>query len=331
MENRYKLPKDAQVQYFQDIEFVSGLHGDTLASFFGVVGRSYRDWKRGKFSIPQKTVALVENHFHVHFPASKQMARKQWKKSKQEASRQGGLALFRKHGSPATAEGRKKGGLRALAILRERGIIPKQKPFYHPKTYSKELAELVGILLGDGHIGKSQWFITLNDTADQLYTFYVIDLVKNLFSFVPSVLHRKEIHVRVIYGGGLKSIEYFQNIGLHVGNKVIQQVGVPLWIMQNQEFAHACLRGLIDTDGGIFKHKYTVNKKQYVYTKLCFSNRSIPLLQFVYRTLQNLGFTPKIIDKVENKKVWLYNQTEVKEYINQVGTSNPRLLVNLGG
>jgi hypothetical protein len=43
-------------------------------------------------------------------------------------------------------------------------------------------------------------------------------------------------------------------------------------------------------------------------------------------TLQTLGFTPKIIDKVENKKVWLYNAMEVEQYLKVVGTNNPRLL-----
>jgi len=85
----------------------------------------------------------------------------------------------------------------------------------------------------------------------------------------------------------------------------------------------------MDTDGGIFIHKYKVNKKQYSYKKICFTNRSLPLLIFVKETLEELGFTPKLITKVENKKVWLYNEQEVKNYMRIVGSHNERLLRQL--
>lgn len=331
MENRYKLPKKAQTQYFSAVEKISRLNQNQLAALFGIVSRSYRDWRQGKFAIPQSTVFIIEKKFHIPFPILKNIAFLKWKHAKQKASHLGGLALFSKHGSPATQKGRMEGGSRALALLRAQGIIPYEKPFYSPMGYSKQLAELVGVLLGDGHIGKAQWSITLNDKTDKTYASYVIKLIAKLFSFTPSVLHRKNIHVLVIYGGGQRSIAYFQKLGLRVGNKVKQQVGVPEWIKKNKSYTKECLRGLIETDGGIFKHKYVVNGKKYTYTKLCFSNRSIPLLQFVFNSLESLGLTPKLIDKVENKKVWLYNQTEVKHYIQQVGIHNPRMLSNLGG
>ena len=91
------------------------------------------------------------------------------------------------------------------------------------------------------------------------------------------------------------------------------------------EYSAACLRGLMDTDGGVFLHKYRVNGKIYSYKKICFTNRSVPLLDFVEETLLRLGFNPKKILKVENKKVWLYNSNEVEEYLGLVGTSNQRL------
>ena len=87
----------------------------------------------------------------------------------------------------------------------------------------------------------------------------------------------------------------------------------------------------MDTDGGVFLHRYKVGGQEYKYRKISFSNRSVPLLLFVSNTLTELGFTPKIIDKVENKKVWLYNTNEVKKYLEVVGTHNPRLLKWNGG
>lgn len=82
----------------------------------------------------------------------------------------------------------------------------------------------------------------------------------------------------------------------------------------------------MDTDGGVFMHRYKIKGKEYRYKKLSFVNRSVPLLNFVYETLNDLGFHPKKVMAVENKWIWLYNQHEVNEYLRTVGTSNPRLL-----
>ena len=110
-----------------------------------------------------------------------------------------------------------------------------------------------------------------------------------------------------------------------VGNKVKQQVDVPDWIKGESEYKIACLRGLMDTDGGVFIHRYKVNGKEYSYRKICFTSHSIPLLRFVYDTLNELGFTAKIINKVANKDVWLYNTHEVDRYLELVKSSNQRL------
>lgn len=331
MENRYKIPAHIQKSYFEQVEKVSNVHGDHLASLFGVVGRTYRDWKRGKFPVPEKAIDIIEKQFHVPFPSSKQIALRAWMDTRTAAAIKGGLKRVQKYGSPGTPEGRSRGGKRGLATLRERGLIPKAKPFYEPKNYSAQLAEFVGILLGDGHIDKTQWTITLNATADYNYVHYVFDLVERLFHFSPSLSFRPTYNVAILAGSGIRSIQYLTHIGLMIGNKVKQQVGIPEWITKNSSYHPHCLRGLVDTDGGIFKHTYTVNNKSYTYTKLCFVNRSLPILHFVYNTLEEIGLNPKLIDKVDNKRVWLYNQNEVRQYLERVGTNNPRVRANMGG
>lgn len=326
MRNRYKLPQGVQRNYLLQAEKLSGLSGDSLATILGIVGRSYRDWRREKYPITENAVELIEKMYGLKLPFSKLKALKDWKDAKLESSRKGGLAVSVKYGGPGTPKGRSKGGKKAMAILRSRGLVPQPKPFNSPKEYSAELAEFVGILLGDGHIGKEQWSITLNSIADRDYLQFVIELVKRLFCYVPGVHYRKDCNAVVVVGSGLLSIEYLLSLGLKMGNKVKQQVGVPVWISQNREMSKACLRGLVDTDGGIFIHQYKVNGKEYRYQKLNFVNRSMPLLNFAYEEMERLGFNPKMINAVENKRVWLYNQQEVKRYLEVVGTSNPRLM-----
>ena len=158
------------------------------------------------------------------------------------------------------------------------------------------------------------------------YSKFVINLISKLFGFQPSVSIRKDFNVIVITGSGIKSIKYFQTIGLKIGNKVKQQVDVPKWIQDNIDYQIACLRGLMDTDGGVFLHRYKVNGKRYIYKKISFTNKSVPLLRFVVRVLKCLKYSPKLIDKVENKKVWLYNESEVNRYLREIGSNNFRLL-----
>lgn len=328
MENRYKLSPDVQKAYLEHVESLSKLSRSELILLFGVVGRSYRDWKRGKFALPLRVVQIVEDTFHIPFPVNKQTALREWKIAKYRASYRGGIARLTKYGAPGTTEGRRKGGIRALEILRAKGIIPPAKPFFRPKSLSIELAEFVGILLGDGHISDRQWSVSLNSIDDKQYVQFIKRLVETLFHFSPSFFTRTSCKNTVIYGGGKNNILYLLELGLQKGNKVKQQVRVPQWVKDNVDYRKACLRGLVDTDGGIFLHKYVVNRKEYGYKKLSFSNRSLPLIDFAFETLKEIGLHPFKKTEFATKQVWLYNHKETKAYLEIIGTHNQRLLKN---
>lgn len=322
MENtRLKFLPGKQKDFLLKVQKTCNLSTDQLAKIAGVVPRSYRDWRRERLTIPLNVVRKLCNKFSLQLPEDTKNSIKRWKKAKKEASRKGAIARFEKYGNFNTPEGCRKGGINS--IKKRYGSL--LKPFHTPR-FSVRLAEFVGILLGDGGITKEQWFITVNSIADFKYTIYLSKLIEDLFKFKPPIYKKKDSNALVLYGSGKNAILFLTKIGLKVGNKVKQQVGVPDWIYKNEKLKIACLRGLMDTDGGVFKHKYKVNGKQYKYNKISFTNRSIPLLNFVYQTLNDLGFKPKIIDKVENKKVWLYNQKKVEDYIIKVGSHNDRLL-----
>lgn len=326
METRLKFLPGIQEQFLAEVERKTGLSTAVLAYLAGIVPRSYRDWRGGKLNMTLKAAKLFCDKFGVTLPEGREVLIARWRESKKEANRIGGIACFKKHGSPGMPEGRRKGGRRAMAILHKRGLAVVRKEFRLPKGYNSDLAEFVGILLGDGGLSISQCSITLNGEADRQYINYVISLGIKLFEEKPGFFERKKSKAVVIYYSGINLVNYLVKIGLKVGNKVKQQVSVPDWIFTSRDYKIACLRGLMDTDGGVFLHKYKVNGKMYKYKKICFSNRSMPLLWFVSCTLQELGLTPKTITKVENKKVWLYNENEVKQYLDLVGTHNSRLL-----
>lgn len=328
MENRLVFSFGGQVEFLRMVEKKSGLKVNELSRLVGVVSRSYRDWRRGKLNMSEKAADIFCERFDLTLSEDKTEMIKKWKEHRREIGMRGGEAAFKMYGSPATLEGRKKAGAKTLALLRRQGIIPPVVELNFIKEKNESLAEFIGILLGDGGITLWQACITLNSEADKEYLVFVLNLIKKLFCFDARVYKVKKCKANVINCNGTKFVDYLIELGLKIGNKVRQQVGVPDWVLENKQFRIACMRGLIDTDGGIFIHKYKVGGKEYKYLKLCFTNRSIPLLNFVRDVLEELGMTPKIILNRVSEKVWLYNQKEVYEYLKIVGTHNPRLLKN---
>lgn len=331
MENiRLKFISGQQKKFLNEVSAKSGFSTKALAKIAKIHPRSFRDWKNEKLTMTLMAARKFVKLFGADLPENKKAMIVRWREAKEKASRIGGLALFRKHGSPATLEGRRKGGIKAIANLRRDGLAPYVKEYRLPIGFNEKLAEYVGIMLGDGGITQGQCNITLNSVADREYVYFVSQLEKNLFGEEPKLYKRKDSKALVLYYNSRFIIRYLISIGLKIGNKVKQQVDVPDWVKNSSPYRIACVRGLIDTDGGVFLHRYTVNNKKYFYKKICFSNRSIPLLIFVKETLRKLGFTPKMINNVANKQVWLYNNTEVMDYLKKVGTSNPRLLKSGG-
>lgn len=322
---RIKFHPGEQREFIEKLSLKSGYSTAMLAEIAGVHPRSFRDWKREKLTMTVNACDIFCKTFNLLLPENREKMIERWQIARKEANRKGGLSRFARHGSPGTPEGRSKGGIKSIANLKKNGIFPTVKVYNFP-NFDTALAEYVGIMLGDGGITSGQCTITLNSEADRNYIYFVSDFAKQLFGENPKQFQHKGDKAITLYYNGVSLVKFLVFIGLRIGNKVKQQVDVPDWIKDSPNYRKACLRGLVDTDGGIFLHKYKVAGKEYIYKKMSFSNRSIPLLVFVRNTLQDLGFTPKVIDKVENKKVWLYNQSEVARYLCVVGTHNARLL-----
>ena len=325
MQPRVKFRKGEQIRFLKKIEHISGLNRSKLADIARIVTRSYCDWRREKLCMSLFALRTYSVRFGVKLPESEEGLVKRAIKYRRLAGRQGGLACYKKYGNIATEVGRKKGGSKTIMILREKGTIPLPNHYIFPENYNADLAEFVGILLGDGGITNSQVCVTLNSKADEEYLYYVLDLIKRLFSFNAPWTKRKDCNANTIYCSGISLVNYLTSVGLKVGNKVELQVGVPDWILADANYSLRCVRGLVDTDGCIVVHRYQVNGKKYRYRKLIFSNRSVPLLEFVYRVLVERGLSPKLVAKGDNKQIWLYNQAEVGQYLRMVGTHNPRL------
>ncbi|MFX1326803.1 MAG: LAGLIDADG family homing endonuclease [Promethearchaeota archaeon] len=192
-----------------------------------------------------------------------------------------------------------------------------------------KLAELIGILLGDGHLHKkgeksylgSVLSISINRIDEPEYVEYVRQLLIGLFDEKPKMhlrIDSKSIDLK-IYNDHIIDLMIIK--GLLTGDKVKNQISVPNWIkkdelwiannLNNWELKYrslviGCLRGLVDTDGSIYVDHF--NK----IIGIGFKNASFFLVQDFKDMCKSLKIrTGKIteshyISKYSNKKFIAY-------------------------
>lgn len=322
---RVILPKEKQKEYINKV--LGKISIKKAAALCSLSERTIRDWRRGKFTIDLDAAKKLSAKTGIVLPKEAQIKDDYWYTFL--GAHKGAVACLKKYGRVGgDAEYHKKkwrewwereGKYKSF----NKGIFTR-KPFKKPE-FSEELAEFVGILLGDGCITRNQIAITFNSKDEKGYFLFVAELVRKLFD-VPFGTHRDKNFSAVdlmISRTGL--IDFLvQSIGLKRGNKVRQQVDIPSWIKENNKFFTACVRGLVDTDGTVFVHSYKVKNKIYHYKKLAFSNQSKPLITAVYQFLKDSGFSPRITS--DKKDVRLESISDMKHYFEMVGFHNPRYL-----
>lgn len=243
-------------------------------------------------------------------------------------SRLGGLRRAQLYGNPGTPEGRSKGGRHACMLFQSHPELARKCGFITRKNInrpprSKELAAFVGIMLGDGSIrSKYQFTVSFNYKTDREYSGYVAGLIKRLFSVRHKIIRKKDCLGADIVVSSASLFSFLLDQGLKAGNKIKNQVDIPGWVKSNVEYQKACLRGLFDTDGSLYCHRYKVNKKWYEYLKLDFSSCSKPLLRSAYEILSNLG----IRSALKGVHISISAQAEVNKYLATVGSSNSKFL-----
>jgi len=312
---RVKMHPDDQRNFFLNIKKASNLRWEDLANFCGVSDRTLRDWTRVKFTPSHSILMLLSDKYRVALP-DLELLKPYWYIEK--SAKLGGLAYCKLYGPPGSLESRRRGYLKAV---KSGGFTTKKT--VRPLKLSVNLAELAGILLGDGGLTKDQVRVTLNATTDVEYSDFVARLMKNIFGETPYYHKRKSGNALDLILSGMCYVEELERIGLKVGNKVINQVSIPNWILSNKDYARACLRGLVDTDGGVYFHNHVVGGKKYLNFGLTFTNASLPLILGAKSILEGDGlkvFMPR------ERNLYIYNFDQIKKYFKIVGSSNNKHL-----
>lgn len=241
----------------------------------------------------------------------------------ERAGRMGGLARVRMYGPPGTAEGRRLGGLRSLATHRLRKTGFKLLRNVKLPRYSTTLAELLGILAGDGHVDQYQTTMTTNSKTDWEHAEHVKGLFERLFGMPVSLRQRSSCNSCVVEISSRRVCQFLSRVGMVQGNKVRLQLGVPRWIAAHQRYQRAFCRGLFDTDGCVFVDRHIIKGKTYMNLGIAFTNRSLPLLAHFKGCLEDIGLHPTQKTKYT---VFLRREADIRRYFKVIGSSNPKHL-----
>ena len=194
---------------------------------------------------------------------------------------------------------------------------------------NEELAELIGIILGDGSIQDKNWGYSVRIVGDSVkdreyLLSYVKPLCDSLFGLDSKVSKHRKWNELFITIHSKRAVEFLLSVGLLAGDKIKNKVTIPTWIFENDSYLQACLRGLVDTDGSI----YELKPHWPGLWQICFTNRNDALINDFRAGLLKLGIKcSKIYQYNPNKrspKVYITKKTELSKFYKEIGFSNPK-------
>ena len=320
---RALLPKEQQIAVFGALLEKYCLTPTQLGQKLDVHVRTLSDWRRGRASIPVVTLIKLIKGFNVELPQKMEVVDRYW--YTKLGAHLGGVATFKKYGGFPVSEIHRKKQWRKWwnKIGKHKQTFIGKRMQAKSLRESKNVAELVGIILGDGHLDTYQLTVTLNARDDCAYAQYVCLLLEESCGVKPSIVKRSNMNAAVVRLSRVGVSEALVKLGLKYGNKVRQQVDIPVWIKKSVHFSKACIRGLWDTDGCFYEEVHRKRGCEYRYPRLSLVSHSIPLLRSVASLLNDMDFSSKIRN---NRSVNLETRADIVRYFRIIGSNNQKHL-----
>ncbi|HXK41020.1 MAG: hypothetical protein A3G45_00330 [Candidatus Staskawiczbacteria bacterium RIFCSPLOWO2_12_FULL_37_15] len=309
--------------FLEMVQDKTNLSMNQLANICGTNRRSFSDWKNNKYSMPQEIFNKLIRISKLDPPKFKILP-DFW--HIKEAAKRGAINRNRIYGNPGTSEGRSRGGIATCRKFRLNPLLAKKLGFGISKDIalpkkSSRLAELIGVLLGDGSISDYQVRVYHDSETDVEHAFYVADLFQELFSVNPTLSKIKNENTYCVVISSINLIDSLIKLGLKRGSKIRQGTDIPVWIKRKKEFLKACLRGLMDTDGCFYIDKHKINGRSYYSPCLVFTNHSPILLKSVLSSFQRFNYGPTLN---RHKSIFIRRKENVIRYFSDIGSSNPK-------
>ena len=184
---------------------------------------------------------------------------------------------------------------------------------------NEQLAEFIGVYLGDGTM--TNYFIRISGDYryDLSYFKYLQNLVFEIFGITSKISWENKNNTIYLTIYSKKICSLFQKeFKLKPGNKIVNQSIIPERILNNHTFLLACIRGLVDTDGYIGRRGR--GGSQFC---LQFTSHNKALLAQVYDAGKNL----EIFTFGDSRNVGTNKWIKVVRFFEIIGSSNLRHIV----
>ncbi|OHA78510.1 MAG: hypothetical protein A2V96_02715 [Candidatus Yonathbacteria bacterium RBG_16_43_6] len=188
--------------------------------------------------------------------------------------------------------------------------LGKVKSDYLPLKKNGDLAELIGVILGDGHICKyprCEELRLISNSNNSGFIERYADIIEKVFKKKPYIISSNQTNSTKI---GVYEKLISKRIGIAVGARKDLIITVPEWILKKREYMIRYLRGLYEAEGSFCVHEQTYTHK------FLFANRNISMLNNVFELMKRLGFSPhKSKDQIQiSKKDEVYRAMEVLSF-----------------
>lgn len=317
---RVRFLEGTQSSFLNKVKDSCGISWPEIACVCKVHRRTLFDWRRDKYQMGAAALQLLKRRYEIIVPKMEVLP-DTW--HLKDAARLGAIRHNELYGNPGTFEGRKKGGtVSALKFKNDPEYAKRlgfilRKQVIHPRK-SALLAEFLGIVLGDGSITTSQVRIYVNSKTDRDYAYFIKKTVASLFNINATITGKSKNCFDIVISSR-NLVDFLVDCGLKKGDKILSGVDVPEWILKDREFSKSCLRGLMDTDGGIFFHNHVTKGIRYRHMGICFTSHSKLILNSAYKTMRNFSINCKTDGK---RHVMIYNRDEVEKYMDVIGSHN---------
>lgn len=193
------------------------------------------------------------------------------------------------------------------------GSVGKFKQIKIPEIFDYKLAELVGIVLGDGNICGNQLRIYGNKEEYEYYRSNIQKLLLDIFRVKSTIKQtRRNSNGILLTVNSILVCRYLTSIGLKDGSKIKNKTTIPDWIYTKKELIIYCLKGLFDTDGSFFSS--SKNTEINILWNMGM-NSSLP--NEIRKALIKLNYSPtRIFDK--GRKVALCKRSEVIRFFKEI-------------
>ena len=180
---------------------------------------------------------------------------------------------------------------------------------FPPLPRNGDLAELIGVILGDGHIQKfprTERLLIFSNSNNSGFIARYTRLVEEIFDKKLYVYQQTDQNCTRI---SLYEKNISLRLGISTGARKDCDIKVPSWILKSRSNSIRYLRGLYEAEGS-----HSVHAPTYTY-KLEFSNRNQSLLKNVAKLLTVLGFSPHS----DPKRVQISRKDQVASAIELLG------------